>query len=128
MRVLLASLLVTITLPVAAAPGSLVPELEQRVAASGVDKVNAHLASHWSSAMVPLNRKTADCELRAVSLAVRLSRGTDARAARAHSEAIREAVGTCTAYVLALANPAEVPKYCSSVASWTVMQTVRELR
>ena len=128
MRAVLASLLAAISLPVAAAPDSLVQELEQRLAANGVDKVNVYLAGHWASAMIPLNRKTSDCELRAVSLAVRLSRGTDARAAGAHSESIREAVGTCTAYVLALATPEEVPKYCSSVASWTVMQTVRELR
>jgi len=129
MRAVVISLLAVIALPVgAAAPDSLVPELEQRLAASGVEKVNAYLASHWASAMIPLNRKAADCELRAVSLAVRLSRSKDVRTARAHIESIREAVGNCTAFVLALATREEVPKYCSSVASWSVMQTVRELR
>jgi hypothetical protein len=102
--------------------------LEQRLAVSGVDKVNAYLANHWGSAMIPFNRKTANCELRAISLAVRLSRSTEARSARAHIESIREAVGTCTALVLALATREEVPKYCSSLASWSVVQTARELR
>lgn len=128
-RAVLTSLLAAITcLVAAAAPDSLVPELEQRLAASGVDKVNAYLASQWASAMIPLNRKAADCELRAVSLAVHLSRTKDGRTVRAHIESIREAVGKCTAFVLALATREEVPKFCSSVASWSVMQTVRELR
>ncbi|HTT11432.1 MAG TPA: hypothetical protein VMG60_11125 [Burkholderiaceae bacterium] len=117
------------TLPVAAAAAdSLVPELERRLAADGVGKVNAYLGGHWTTAMLPLNRQTANCEPGAVRLAVRLSRTTDARAARAHVESIREAVGTCTAFVLALATREEVPRYCASVPSWTVMQTVRELR
>ena len=128
MHAVLAALLAAVAIQVTAAPDSLVPELEQRLAVNGVDKVNVYLASHWDSAMIPLNHKTAKCDVRAVSLAVRLSRGRDGRATRAHSDSIREAVGTCTGFVLALATQEEVPKYCSSVASWTVMQTVRELR
>ena len=129
MHAALASLFAAVALPVfAAVPDSLVPDLERRLASTGADKVNAYLAGNWAAAMVPLNRKTANCELRAVSLAVRLSRGTDAKVARAHVDSIREAAGTCTVVVLALANRQEVPTYCSSVASWTVMQTVRELR
>jgi hypothetical protein len=129
MRAVLTSLLAAIILPaIAAAPDSLVRDLEQRLADGGVEKVNAHLGGHWSSAMVPLNQKTADCELQAVSLAIRLSRSTDVKATQAHNEALRAAVGKCTAFVLALASRQEVPKYCSSVASWSVMQTARELR
>src|SRR5262245_16196047 len=129
MRAALASFLAAIILPAAAAaPDSLAPDLERRLATGGVDKVNAYLTGRWTSAMVPLNRKAATCEDRAVSLAVRLSRGKDAKAAQAHSDSIREAVGSCTTLVLALATPDEIPKYCSSVASWGVMQTVRELR
>lgn len=129
MRALLGLLAAAITSPVTAAvPDSLVPDLEQRLAAGGVETVNAHLAAHWSSAMVAFNQETARCELRAVKLAIRLSRGTDTRAVEAHRESLREAVGTCTVYVLAFASREEVPKYCASVASWTVMQTVRELR
>src|SRR5262249_38489794 len=94
----------------------------------GADKVNAYLASHWTSAMAPLNQKAAGCEQPAVTLAVRLSRGKDAKTARAHVDSIREAVGNCTSFVLAQATRQEVPKYSASVASWTVMQTVRELR
>jgi hypothetical protein len=129
MRPVLTALLAAIALPAAAAaPDSLVPDLERRLAVNGVEKVNAYLTSRWTSAMVPLNRKVATCEDRAVSLAVRLSRSKDAKAAQAHGDSIREAVGNCTTLVLALATPDEIPKYCSSVASWGVMQTVRELR
>src|SRR6185295_18433536 len=78
--------------------------------------------------MVPFNRKTANCDLQAVSLAVRLSRSTDAKAAHAHSEALREAAGSCTAFVLALASQHEVPKFCSSVTNWRASQMARELR
>jgi hypothetical protein len=107
-RAVLTSFLAAITsLGAAAAPDSLVPELEQRLGASGVDAVNAYLASHWASAMIPLNRKAADCELRAVSLAVRLRRSKDGRTVGAHIESIREAVGKCTGFVLALATREE---------------------
>lgn len=129
MRAVLATLLAAIVLPaLAATPGSLVPELEQRLAGAGVEAVNAHLSEHWSSAMLPLNQKTAACELEAVSLAVRLSRSAGAKAAQAHNEALRTAVGKCTAFVLAVASLHEVPRYCASVESWTVGQTARELR
>lgn len=118
-----------IVFPVAAAaPDSLVADLETRLATNGVENVNAYLVDHWSSAMVPLNQKTTTCDLRAVRLAVRLGRGRDARATQAHRESLRAAVGSCTVFVLALATREEVPVYCSSVSSWTVMQTVRELR
>jgi len=129
MRAALVSILAAITFPAAAnAPDTLVPELEKRLTVGGVEKVNAYLASHWASAMIPLNRKAATCDTRAVRLAVRLSRSRDARTAAAHTDSIREALGICTGFVLSLVTREEVPKYCASVASWTVMQTVRELR
>lgn len=121
-------LLASVAPAAAATPDSLIPEIEQRLAAQGADKVNAYLAGDWVSAMLPLNRRAAGCELRAVKLAVRLSRSANARAAQAHVDSLREAIGTCMVYVLTLATREEIPRYCSSVASWSVMQTVRELR
>lgn len=112
----------------AGATDALVDELEQRLLRSSADTVNAHLVAHWSQAMVPLNQKTAACELHAVSLAVRLSRSRHARAAQAHGEALRAASGRCPRFVLAMAVPAEVPRYCGSVSSWGAAQTARELR
>jgi hypothetical protein len=112
----------------ATAPDSLLQDLERRATRANADAVNAHLAAHWTSAMVPLNRKTAACELHAVSLAVRLSRSSNARAVQAHGEALRAASGGCARFVLAMVSPAEVPHYCASVASWGVVQTARELR
>jgi hypothetical protein len=132
--ILLAPLLAAVVVPAVVVPAfagvsdALVADLEKRLASGGVDKVNAYLIGRWSTAMVPLNQQTADCEFQAVGLAVRLSRGADARSAQAHTDALRAAAGKCTAFVLALAAPQDVPRYCSSVASWTVMQTVRELR
>jgi hypothetical protein len=110
------------------ASDSLVPELEQRLSRNGVESVNAYLNAHWASAMSPLNDKTASCELQAVSLTVRLSRSSNARAVRAHGESLRAAAGGCTGFVLAVITPAEIPRYCASVAAWGPSQTARELR
>lgn len=129
MRALLVLLLLASVPATATAQDLQVPEIEQRLAAQGPDKVNAWLAGNWGSAMLPLNRKAAACEPRAVTLAVRLSRSTNVRAAQAHVDALREATGTCMVAVLALAaTRAEIAKYCASASAWSVMQTVRELR
>ncbi|MFI4930713.1 MAG: hypothetical protein ACHP83_10775 [Burkholderiales bacterium] len=112
----------------AAASDPLLTELEQRLARSGVEPVNVYLNSHWASAMAPLNQKTASCELHAVSLAVKLSRSSNAKAVQAHGEALRAAAGGCARFVLAMVSPSEVPRYCASVASWGAAQTARELR
>jgi len=112
----------------ASAADPLVTELEQRLNGNGVDAVNNYLNSRWAAAMVPLNRKTAACELHAVSLSVKLSRGRNPRAVQAHGEALRAAVGNCPRFVLAMVQPEEVPRYCASVASWGAAQTARELR
>jgi hypothetical protein len=121
--------LVAAILPVvAAASEALVPELEQRLAKGGADAVNAYLVANASSALVPFGQRAAACELKAVSLAMQLSRSSNAKATQVHTEAIRVALGNCTAFVLALAMPQEVSKFCASVPSWTVGHTVRELR
>jgi hypothetical protein len=122
------ALVATILPLVAAASEGLVLELEQRLNGSNVEAVNAYLIVNAASALAPFGQRVAACELNAVSLAIQLSRSTNARAAQAHTEALREAVGRCTAFVLALAWPHEVTKFCASVPSWTVGQTVRELR
>jgi len=112
----------------ARAADSLLPDLEQRLAHGGADAVNAHLVAHGSSALVPLGRRTAACELHAVSLSVRLARSRNTRAVQAHREALRAASGSCARFVLAMATLAEVPTYCGSVSSWGPAQTARELR
>jgi hypothetical protein len=112
----------------ARAADTLVAELEQRLAKSGIEPVNVYLNAHWAAAMVPLNQKTVACELHAVSLSVKLSRSSNARAVRAHGEALRAAVGGCPKFVLAMVQPAEVARYCASVNSWGPAQTARELR
>jgi len=113
---------------VALASDALVPELEQRLARSGVEAVNAYLSAQGAPAMATLNSKTAACELPAVSLAIRLSRSRNARAVQAHGESLRAASGRCAGFILALIAPAEVTRYCASVASWGPAQTARELR
>jgi hypothetical protein len=113
---------------IAFASDPLLADLEQRLTRGGVEAVNAHLNAHWAAAMSPLNRKAASCELQAVSLAVRLSRGANARAVQAHGESLRAATGSCTTFVLALVTPREIPRVCASVASWGPAQTARELR
>jgi hypothetical protein len=111
-----------------AAAHPLAHDLERRLAAGGVERVNAHLMSHWQTVMLPLNQQTADCEFQAVGLAVRLARSVESKAALAHTDALRTAIGKCTGFVLALVAPQDVPRLCASAPSWGVMQTVRELR
>jgi hypothetical protein len=125
---LVLSLAIGLGIGSAGATDSLLADLEQRLSRSGVESVNAYLNSHWAAAMQPLNEKTASCELHAVSLAVTLSRGSNARAVRAHGEALRAAAGGCARFVLAMVSPDEVVRYCASVSSWGPAQTARELR
>jgi len=94
----------------ASAADPLVTELEQRLTGNGVDAVNNYLNSRWAAAMVPLNRKTAACELHAVSLAVKLSRGRNPRAVRAHGEALRAAVGQDAGYSGQESHPEEAAR------------------
>jgi hypothetical protein len=125
MRAVLAAL----TLLPAFAMGSetLVSDLEQRLQANGVEGVNAHLTAR-PSVMAELNQSSADCDPRAVDLAVKLSRSKNTKATELHNESLRIAVGACTEFVLSLLSLKEVPKVCASVSSWTVSQTARELR
>lgn len=106
---------------------SLVSHLEQRLQANGPEKVNADLATQPSH-MAELNQRTADCEPRAVALAVKLTRSNNAKAAERHQESLRIAAGACGEYVLSLLSLKEVPQICASVPSWTATQTARELR
>lgn len=117
-------------LPCAAlAADTLVAELEQRLASAGVESVNEHLSAPANAALLSrLHRKTAACELQAVSLAVRLARGANGRAVQAHEESLRAATGRCTRFVLALVSAPEVPKVCASQAAWGAAQMARELR
>ena len=116
-------------LPQAAlAADALVAELEQRLANAGVESVNEHLSARANAAMSRFNRQTASCELQAVSLAVRLARGANARAVEAHEESLRAASGRCARFVLALVSAADVPRVCASQAAWGAAQTARELR
>jgi hypothetical protein len=110
------------------AADALVAELEQRLARVGVESVNDYLSSHPDSVLSRLNRKTASCELQAVSLAVRLARGVNAQAVQAHEESLRTATGRCARFVLALVSAAEIPRVCASQAAWGAAQTARELR
>ena len=125
----LAAMLAAAVLPGAVvASETLVRELEQRLSAQGVDEVNAYLGTQGSANLVTLHRSTTGCDLHAVSLSIQLGRGSSSKTVDAHREALRVAVGSCTAFVLALLSPNEVPKVCASAASWTVTQMARELR
>ena len=127
----LARWFVAATLPCTTfAADTLAAELEQRLASTGVESVNEHLSAQANAATLSrLNRQTAACDLQAVSLTVRLARGSaPAQVAQAHEEALRGASGRCTRFVLALVSAAEVPRVCASQPFWGAAQTARELR
>lgn len=125
MRAVFATVLLLPSL--AAASGTLVPDLEQRLRTDGVESVNAQLSAQ-GLLMAMLNQSAADCDPQAIELTVKLSRTKHARAGELHNESLRVAVGTCTELVLSLLSPAEVPRICASVSTWTVTETARELR
>lgn len=102
--------------------------LEQRLAATGADAVNAELLRQGGEPMAELNRRAAGCEFAAVSIAVRLGRTHDTRAAGAHMQSLRAANGLCARFVLALVRPDEIARYCGSLPQWGPAQTARELR
>lgn len=102
-------------------------DLERRLTQHGADAVNDHLSAN-AFELALLHRDTEGCVARAVGLTVELSRGRRSATTDAHTESLRTALGRCTGLVLARVSLAEVPKVCASVPSWTVMETVRELR
>jgi hypothetical protein len=101
-----------------------VAELEQRLDRGGAARLLQDLGDDGLAA---LHRRTADCELAAVSLTLRLAREA-AAAAAPHVDALRLANGRCPRYVLAIAEHDEVARVCASLASWGPAQTARELR
>jgi hypothetical protein len=105
-----------------------IDQLEQRLDAVGADALNAELQRDGGAALAQLNARAAACELAAVSLAVRLVRTRNPQAARTHVDALREANGRCTRFVLALLRPNEIARACGSLPHWSPAQTARELR
>ena len=113
--------------PAAMAFEPVTAELEQRLQKWGPEAVNDHLTADAFD-LALLHRDTEACATRAVRLTLELSRARPSKTTEAHTDSLRTALGRCTGLVLSLVSPSEVPKVCASVASWTVMQTVRELR
>lgn len=106
---------------------SVTADLEQRLRQSGVEAVNDHLSANDFD-LALLHRDTEGCAARAVRLTLELSRGRHSVTTQAHTDTLRTALGRCTGLVLSLVSRTEVTKVCASATSWTVMQTVRELR
>ena len=75
-----------------------------------------------------LASRAARCELDAVGEAVDVIRTADDTQRRPQVEALRQASGRCTRFVLAVTPVHEVPQVCAAPESLTVMQTARELR
>jgi hypothetical protein len=75
-----------------------------------------------------LPSRAARCELAAVREAIDTVRGADAAAVRLPLEAVRQAAGRCTRFVLAVTPVDELPRVCAAPESLTMAQTARELR
>lgn len=75
-----------------------------------------------------LTVRAARCELGAVGETMDLIRGADTASTAVQVEAIRQAAGRCTRFVLALTPLEDVRKVCAAPESLTVTQTARELR
>jgi len=128
---MIAARLIAITIamaPILVSATAVLSEIEQRLSQDGPDQVNADFQTTGSTALAELHRRVADCELQAVSLAIRLSRSSVAKVTQAHVDAVRVAVGRCPRFVVAMAGRGEVSRYCASLDSWSPAQTARELR
>lgn len=122
-----ALLLASVCIATAGVAEPIGPELEKRLAKDGIDKTNLYIASH-APTLSALHHQTRLCDIQAVSVAIRLSRGRKSKVVDAHTDALRGAVGDCTGFVLSLLAAPEVAKVCASSSSWTIMQSARELR
>jgi hypothetical protein len=79
-------------------------------------------------AKLALSARARNCELEAVGETIDVIRYSDPATTRSHVETIRHAVGHCTRFVLAVALPDEVRRFCSVPDSLTAVQMARELR
>ena len=72
--------------------------------------------------------RASQCDLDALSETIGIVRGSDAAGARLQLEAVRLAGGRCPRFVLALAQPDEIRRFCAAPESLTAVQSARELR
>ncbi len=80
------------------------------------------------SAKPGLSARARNCELEAVGETINVVRYSDPTATRSHVETLRHAVGHCTRFILAVALPDEIGRFCSAPESLTAVQMARELR
>ena len=62
--------------------------------------MNARLDRNWKAELAPFSRSVAACNTRAVSLATKLHRSSNASLNQAHGESLREAMARCPSIVL----------------------------
>lgn len=72
--------------------------------------------------------RASQCDLDALSETIEIVRGSDAAGARLQLEAVRLAGGRCPRFVVALAQPHEIRRFCAAPESLTAVQSARELR
>ncbi|MBX3619853.1 MAG: hypothetical protein KF891_07695 [Rhizobacter sp.] len=122
-----AVMLVSGLAPAAQAVDDVAARLEPLLRQQGAEAVNDQLHDQ-AFELALLHRDTEACRARAIDLTLALSRGSRSKVTEAHTDALRTALGRCPGLVLPRLSPAEVPRVCAAASSWTVMQTVRELR
>ena len=72
--------------------------------------------------------RASQCDLDALSETIDIVRSSDAAGARLPLEAVRLAGGRCPRFVVALAQPHEIRRFCAAPESLTAVQGARELR
>lgn len=72
--------------------------------------------------------RASQCDLDALSETIEIVRSSDAAGARLPLEAVRLAGGRCPRFVVALAQPQEIRRFCAAPESFTAVQSARELR
>ncbi len=103
-------------------------ELDRRIDLQGAESVSAELRTSGAAEFKELQARTADCQLGAVGLSVRLSRSAKGVDSAPYVESLRAAAGKCARFLLAVVYASEVPRVCGSLETWTPAQMARELR
>lgn len=92
-------------------------------AAGAVAAPEAPPSPEWSRTL-----RASQCDLAALAEVIDIVRSSEASAVRLQLEAVRLANGRCPRFVMAVAQPDEIVRFCSAPESLTAVQTARELR
>jgi len=86
-------------------------------------EIPAEASPEWARTL-----RASNCDLAALADVIEIVRTSDPTVSRLQLEAVRLANGRCPRFVVAVAFPHEIQRFCAAPESLTAVQTARELR